>query len=132
MSNVIPTNLKYTTSHEWVRDEGDDTITLGITDHAQELLGDIVFVELPEEQKALKTGDDCAVVESVKAAADVYCPISGEVTAINMALTQKPELVNTDPYGDGWLCRVRVHNKADLVNLMSAEDYKRSIENEAI
>lgn len=132
MSNTIPANLKYTTSHEWVRDEGDDTVTVGITDHAQELLGDIVFVELPEEQKALKTGDGCAVVESVKAAADVYCPISGEVTTINKALAQKPELVNTDPYGDGWLYRIRLDSKADLANLMSAEDYKRSVENEAI
>lgn len=132
MSNTIPSHLKYTTSHEWIRDEGDNTITLGITDHAQELLGDVVFVELPEEQKALKTGDSCAVVESVKAAADVYCPIAGEVTAINTTLTQQPELVNTDPYGEGWLCRVRVKNKAELNNLMSAEDYKRSVENEAI
>jgi len=132
MSNTIPANLKYTTSHEWIRDEGDDTVTLGITDYAQELLGDVVFVELPDLNKALKTGDGCAVVESVKAAADVYCPLAGEVTAANAALTQNPDLVNTDPYGEGWLCRVRLQNKADLAGLMSAEDYKRSVENEAI
>jgi glycine cleavage system H protein len=132
MTNPIPANLKYTTSHEWVRDEGDDTVTVGITDHAQELLGDIVFVELPEQNKALKTGEGCAVVESVKAAADVYCPVAGEVIAVNAALTQTPELVNTDPYGEGWLCRIRIQNKADLTGLMSAEDYNRNIENEAI
>lgn len=132
MSNAIPANLKYTTSHEWVRDEGDDTVTLGVTDYAQELLGDVVFVELPDQNKALKTGDGCAVVESVKAAADVYCPLAGEVIAVNAALTQSPDLINTDPYGEGWLCRVRVENKADLAGLMSAEDYKKSVENEAI
>lgn len=132
MSNAIPANLKYTTSHEWIRDEGDNTVTLGITDYAQELLGDVVFVELPDQNKALKTGDGCAVVESVKAAADVYCPLSGEVTEVNNALIQSPDLVNTDPYGEGWLCRVRIKDKADLSSLMSAEDYKRSVENEAI
>lgn len=132
MTNPIPADLKYTTSHEWVRVESDDTVTLGITDHAQELLGDIVFVELPEQQKTLHSGDGCAVVESVKAAADVYFPLSGEVIATNDALTAKPELVNSDPYGEGWLCRVRISDKAALAGLMSAEDYKRSIENEAI
>lgn len=130
MSNTIPANLKYTSSHEWVREEGDDTVTVGITDHAQELLGDIVFVELPEVQKALKTGEACAVVESVKAAADVYCPISGEVVAINTTLTEKPELVNTDPYGDGWLYRVRLSSKTELANLMDAEGYKHNVESE--
>ena len=92
----------------------------------------MVFVELPDQNKALKTGDCCAVVESVKAAADVYCPLAGEVIAVNGALTQSPDLINTDPYGEGWLCRVRVENKADLAGLMSAEDYKKSVENEAI
>lgn len=132
MSNTAPANLKYTTSHEWIRDEGDDTVTLGITDYAQELLGDVVFVELPDLNKSLKAGDACAVVESVKAAADVYSPLSGEITVVNTALTQTPDLVNTDPYGEGWLCRLRVENKAALEGLMSAEDYKRSVENEAI
>lgn len=132
MTNAIPTDLKYTSSHEWVRDEGNNTVTLGITDHAQELLGDIVFVELPEQSKSMSAGDGCAVVESVKAAADVYCPLAGEVTEVNAALSQNPELVNTDPYGEGWLCRVRLKNQADLDKLMSAEDYKRNIESEAI
>lgn len=132
MTNSIPNNLKYTSSHEWVRDDGDNTVTLGITDHAQELLGDIVFVELPEHNKTVAAGDGFAVVESVKAAADVYCPLSGEVTAINDALTQKPELVNTDPYGEGWIARMRVKDSADVAALMSAEDYKRSVENESI
>jgi len=132
MSNTIPAHLKYTTSHEWVRDEGDDTVTMGITDYAQALLGDVVFVELPEANATLNTGDACAVIESVKAAADVYCPMTGEVSEVNTALTQSPDLVNTDPYGQGWLCRVRIKNKADLENLLSAEEYKRNVENEAI
>jgi glycine cleavage system H protein len=132
MSNTIPANLRYTTSHEWVRDEGDDTVTMGITDYAQALLGDVVFVELPEIHAVLKTGDGCAVVESVKAAADVYCPLAGEVSVINEALAQTPDLINTDPYGEGWLCRIRLQNKADLSVLMTAEDYKNSVENESI
>jgi len=132
MSNTIPTNLKYTTSHEWVRDEGDGTVTLGITDHAQELLGDVVFVELPDLNKTMKTGEGCAVVESVKAAADVYCPLAGEITAVNTALAEQPDLINNDPYGEGWLCKVQVQNKTDLTTLLTAEDYKRNVESEAI
>lgn len=132
MTNTIPTNLRYTSSHEWVRDEGNNTVTLGITDHAQELLGDIVFVELPEHDKTVSAGEGCAVVESVKAAADVYSPVSGEVTAINETLNQNPELVNNDPYGEGWLCRIRLKDTADISNLMSAEDYQRSVESETM
>ncbi len=131
MTNSIPANLRYTSSHEWVRDEGDNTVTVGITDHAQELLGDIVFVELPEQHKSMAAGDACAVVESVKAAADVYSPLAGEVTTINTTLSQNPELINNDPYGEGWLCRLRIGDSAEIANLMSAEDYKRSVENEA-
>jgi len=130
MSNLIPANLKYTSSHEWIREEDDGTITLGITDHAQELLGDIVYVELPELKKTVSSGDGFAVVESVKAAADVYAPVAGEITGINEALSSQPELMNTDPYGDGWLCRIRIANKSDLAALMSDVAYGQSVAGE--
>jgi glycine cleavage system H protein len=119
----IPEDLKYTKSHEWVRVEGDGSVTVGITHHAQDLLGDMVFVELPEVGASLGAGDDCAVVESVKAASDVYSPISGEITAVNEALADSPETVNSDPYGDGWLFRLKPADSADLDNLLSATDY---------
>src|SRR5512137_764798 len=104
MSNV-PTDLKYAKSHEWVRVDGD-VATVGITDHAQHELTDIVFVELPALGRQLKAGETCAVVESVKTASDIYAPVSGQVVAANPAVTQKPELVNSDPYGGGWLYQV--------------------------
>ncbi len=132
MINPIPIDLKYTTSHEWLKDEGDDILLLGITAHAQELLGDVVFVELPDQHKMLKIGDSCAVVESVKAAADVYCPVAGEVIEVNAALVNQPELINHDPYEKGWICRVRLKDKSGLSVLLNAEDYKNSIESEAI
>ena len=102
----VPDTLRYTQTHEWLRQEADGTITVGITDHAQAQLGDLVYVELPAVGKALAAGDACAVVESVKAAADVYAPLAGSVLAVNDALTGAPELVNQDPYGAGWLMRV--------------------------
>src|SRR3569832_1911439 len=105
MSN-IPVDLKYTQSHEWVRRESDGTVTVGITDHAQDLLGDMVFVELPEVGRTVKAGQECAVVESVKAASDVYSPVAGEVVAINEGLSDSPEIVNKDPYGEGWMMRI--------------------------
>lgn len=126
-----PNDLKYTASHEWVREEQDGTITIGITDHAQDLLGDIVYVELPEKQKKLSKGEGCAVVESVKAAADVYAPVGGEVIASNEALSSQPELMNIDPYGDGWLCRIKVEDKAGLTTLLNADDYSKSISEES-
>jgi len=132
MTHAIPANLKYTTSHEWIREDDNDIITLGITDHAQSLLGDVVFVELPEANKILNVGEGCAVVESVKAAADVYCPIAGELVEINEDLTKQPELINQDPYEKGWICRVRVKDKSSLTTLMSASEYENSMENEAI
>jgi glycine cleavage system H protein len=115
MSNV-PANLKYTESHEWVRAEADGSITVGITDHAQAQLGDLVYVELPAPGKTLAAGAACAVVESVKAAADVYAPLAGTVLAVNEALTGAPELVNQDPYGAGWLLRIAGPAPAGLLD----------------
>lgn len=122
MSN-IPAELKYAKSHEWVREEADGTLTVGITAHAQDLLGDMVFVELPEPGRALSAGQDCAVVESVKAASDIYAPLAGEITAINEAVVDSPELVNQDPYGAGWLFRIKPSNLADLSTLLDATAY---------
>ncbi len=123
MSN-IPAELKYVASHEWLRMEDDGTITVGITDHAQDLLGDIVFIELPEVGDTVAVDDEIAVVESVKAASDVYAPITGEIVAINDSLEDEPEIVNTDPYGDGWFFKIRPDNADDYDELMSADEYK--------
>ena len=106
MSNV-PQELSYTKTHEWVRREEDGTVTMGITDHAQELLGDLVYVELPEAGRSVEAEKELAVVESVKAAADVFSPVTGEVTAVNETLSDNPELINKDPYGEGWIARLR-------------------------
>ena len=123
MSNV-PAELKYTKSHEWVRREADGTVTVGITDHAQALLGDMVFVELPEAGRALTAEEDCAVVESVKAASDVYAPIAGEVTEANSALEDSPEIVNKDPYGDGWLFKMKPADDSEIDALLDAAAYQ--------
>ncbi|MDX5333336.1 MAG: glycine cleavage system protein GcvH [Gammaproteobacteria bacterium] len=130
MSNV-PSDLKYTKSHEWVRDNGDGTVTVGVTDHAQELLGDLVFVETPEAGTNLAAEDACAVVESVKAASDVYAPLAGEVVEGNEALADSPEVVNNDAYGEGWLFKLRPANAADLGGLMDADAYNQLLEDEA-
>ena len=130
MSN-IPTELKYAKSHEWARDEGDGTVFVGITDHAQEQLGDLVFVELPEVGETLTAGSECAVVESVKAASDIYSPVSGEVVAVNQTLEDAPETVNEDAYGDGWLFRVEISDESDIDELMDADTYAGFIESEA-
>jgi glycine cleavage system H protein len=122
MSNT-PTDLRYTNSHEWLRDEGDGTVTIGITEHAQELLGDLVFVDLPEVGTALAAGDDCAVVESVKAASDVYSPVSGEVIAVNETLDGAPETINEDAFGDGWIFKLKLDDAAELDGLLDAEAY---------
>lgn len=128
MSN-IPSNLKYLDSHEWVRVESDGTVTVGISDHAQGALGDLVFVEVPEVGKALTKGGAAAVVESVKAASDVYSPISGEVIANNSdALSATPELVNSDPYGQGWLYKVKPSNSSELGSLLDAKAYEKVVE----
>ncbi|MBY6188211.1 glycine cleavage system protein GcvH [Marinobacter hydrocarbonoclasticus] len=129
MSN-IPSELKFTNSHEWIRAEGDGTYTIGISEHAQELLGDMVFVELPEVGDEVNAGEDCAVAESVKAASDVYSPLTGEVVAVNEELEDNPEQVNSDPYGDGWLFRVKASDEAELAELLDAEGYKAVIEEE--
>jgi glycine cleavage system H protein len=129
MSN-IPSELKYTKSHEWVRDEGDGTVYVGITDHAQEQLGDLVFVELPEVGELLTAGSECAVVESVKAASDIYAPLSGEVLSINEALADAPETVNEDAYGDGWLFCMRMDDEGEMDELLDADGYAGVIESE--
>jgi glycine cleavage system H protein len=118
----VPADLQYTKTHEWVRVRPDGTLEIGITDHAQHSLGDLVFVEVPEEGRALRAGEPCAVVESVKAASDVYSPVAGTVTAGNGELKSAPELVNSDPYGAGWLLRVKADAKGAA--LMSAADYE--------
>ncbi len=129
MSN-IPQELKYTKSHEWVRMEEDGTITVGITEHAQGLLGDMVFVELPEVDESYEAEQDCAVVESVKAASDIYCPVEGEVVAVNEELEDAPEQINVNAYHEGWIFRLKPSNPDDLDNLMSAEDYTALVEAE--
>jgi glycine cleavage system H protein len=122
----IPKELKYAKSHEWVREESDNTVTVGITDHAQGLLGDIVFVDLPEATREVNAGEECGVIESVKAAADVYCPVAGEIIAVNESLQSAPELLNKDPYGEGWLYRVRLSDSVSA-QLMNADDYEKEI-----
>lgn len=120
----VPADLKYTETHEWVRKESDGTVLIGITDHAQHLLGDMVYVELPEPGRTVKAKQECAVVESVKAASDVYSPISGQVVAVNSELGDAPELVNKDCYGDGWLFRVRPSSPAEVDGLLSPQNYQ--------
>ncbi|MEH6812314.1 MAG: glycine cleavage system protein GcvH [Motiliproteus sp.] len=129
MSN-IPAELKYVSSHEWVRVEGDGTVTIGVTDHAQDQLGDVVFVELPEVGTILSISDDLGVVESVKAASDLYAPISGEVIGVNEALDESPESVNSDPYGDGWFVKLKIEDESELEGLLSAEGYAEVCEAE--
>ena len=126
----IPAELKYTSSHEWVKAEGDDVVVVGITDHAQHLLGDMVFVDLPEPSEAFHAGDEIAVVESVKAASDCYAPVTGEVIEINEALIDSPALVNNDPYGDGWLFKLKISDPQELEGLNDAEQYQYQIAEE--
>ena len=121
----IPDHLKYTKSHEWIAEADDGTAIVGITDHAQEALGDLVFVELPEMRRDVESGDVCAVVESVKAASDVYSPVAGEIAEVNTALDDAPELVNADPYGEGWLFRLTPSSPVDLEKLLDADTYER-------
>jgi len=120
----VRSDLLYRESHEWVRDEGDGTVIVGISDHAQAQLGDMVYVELPEPGMSYGQGDAFGVVESVKAASDVYAPVSGEVVETNPALEDEPELVNSDPYGDGWLLRLQLADSGELEGLLSAEAYE--------
>tara|TARA_R110000787_G_scaffold31696_2_gene83878 strand:- start:2480 stop:2869 length:390 start_codon:yes stop_codon:yes gene_type:complete len=127
MSNS-PNDLKYAASHEWVRLEADGSLTIGITDHAQEALGDLVFVEAPAVGSALNASAACAVVESVKAASDVYAPVAGEVIAQNEALADAPELINSDPYGEGWIWKMKPGNAADLDALLDAAAYEKTLD----
>jgi glycine cleavage system H protein len=119
----IPGDLKFLSSHEWARIESDGSITIGISDHAQDLLGDIVFVELPEVGQTLDAESDAAIVESVKAASDVYSPISGEVKAVNSLLEDQPEIINSSPYEDGWFYKISPSDLGELENLLSPEEY---------
>lgn len=129
MSN-IPAELKYTKSHEWVRLEADGSVTIGITDHAQDALGDLVYVEAPEAGREVAAEEACAVVESVKAASDVYAPIAGEVTAGNEALADAPETLNDDAYGEGWIFKLQPASADDLNGLLSADDYAAFLKEE--
>jgi glycine cleavage system H protein len=126
----IPSDLKYTKSHEWVRVEADGTVSVGITHHAQDLLGDMVYVENPDVGRALAAGEECAVVESVKAASDVYAPIAGEVVAVNGDVSDAPEKINQDPYG-AWMFKLKPANAADLNGLLDAAGYQAVVDSEA-
>ena len=121
----VPNNLKFLDSHEWARLEDDGTVTVGISDHAQELLGDIVFVELPDIGKNIAKKGDIAVVESVKAASDVYSPVSGEITEINEVLNDNPEIINASPYDEGWFFKIKPQDIEELANLLDSEAYKK-------
>ena len=123
----IPENLRYTASHEWARQEEDGTITIGITDHAQDAIGEVVFVELPEPGEEVTAGEEFGVVESVKAASDVYSPIDGEVVATNEALEDEPGLVNSSPYKQGWFLRIRPSDEDAFEQLMDADTYRQEI-----
>ena len=122
MSNV-PEELRYTKSHEWIRVDEDGNLTVGITDHAQEQMGDLVYVELPDVGRTVGGAEELAVVESVKAASDVYSPLAGEVAEVNEALTDAPELVNSDPYGEGWLFKMTPNDVSDLDEMLDADEY---------
>ena len=123
----IPEELKYAKSHEWVRDEGDGVVTIGISDYAQEKMTELVYVELPEEDREVEAGEELAVVESVKSASDIYAPVSGTLMEANSAVEDDPTLVNSSPFSDGWLFRIRLSDPAGLDTLMSAAEYEKLI-----
>jgi glycine cleavage system H protein len=125
----LPVELRYANSHEWARLE-DGIVTVGITDHAQNALGDVVYVELPDIGDILSASQEAGVVESVKAASDIYSPVSGEVVAINEALEESPETINSDPYTDGWFYKIRISDMSDYENLLDADEYRASIEDD--
>jgi glycine cleavage system H protein len=128
--NEIPGDLKFLKSHEWARVEGDGKVTIGISDHAQGLLGDLVYVELPNVGDRVEAGNACAVVESVKAASDVYSPVTGNVVEVNAALSDKPETINEDAYGDGWIFVVEAEEPEQLNELLGPDDYAELLEEE--
>ncbi|MDO6706644.1 glycine cleavage system protein GcvH [Photobacterium sp. 1_MG-2023] len=121
-------NLKFTESHEWVRDNGDGTITMGITDHAQGLLGDVVFVDLPEVGDSTEAGESFSLVESVKAASDIYAPVTGEIVAINDDLSDSPELINEEPFEGGWIAKIKIADVEELSKLIDQDQYQATIE----
>lgn len=125
--SYVPSELKFTHTHEWLRDEGDGIYTVGISDHAQTLLGDMVFIDLPDSGVAVDAGEECAVIESVKAASDIYAPCTGTIITVNDELDAAPERVNSDPYGDGWLFQIRIDADEELDGLIDADDYLASI-----
>lgn len=130
MSDINP-DLKYVKTHEWIRLEADGTVTIGITDHAQSLLGDVVFVELPEIENEVAAGAEAGVVESVKAASDIYAPISGEIIEVNEALESEPELINSSPYEDGWILKMQPSDPGELDELLDADEYKELVDSES-
>ncbi|MFG1490713.1 glycine cleavage system protein GcvH [Oceanospirillum sp. HFRX-1_2] len=130
MSN-IPGNLKYTASHEWVLDNGDGTVTVGITDHAQDQLGDVVFVELPEVGREVDAGEEFSLVESVKAASDIYAPVAGEIIEVNEELEGAPETINEHAFEDGWIAKIKLADAADLDDLLDAEAYAERVAEDA-
>lgn len=123
MSEIL-SSLQYTETHEWVRLDGKQTVVVGLTSHAQQQLGDVVFVELPEVDAEINAGGECGVVESVKTAADFYAPVSGTVVAVNEALVDQPALLNSDPYGDGWLVKIKLTHASELDDLLDSSDYE--------
>lgn len=123
-----PNTLKYADTHEWVRLEDSGELTVGITDHAQDLLGDLVFAELPEVGQRFSAKEECMLLESVKAASDIYMPVSGEISAVNTKLEDEPEIINEDSFGEGWLFKIQADNKADIEGLLSAEGYESSLD----
>ncbi len=125
----IPGNLRYAKTHEWIRLEGDGTATVGITDHAQDAMGDLVYVQLPEVGEQKVAGDEAGVVESVKAASDIYAPVDGEIIEVNLALEDAPETTNEDPYDRGWLFKLRVNDARQVDELMTADQYQAQIDN---
>jgi glycine cleavage system H protein len=128
--SATPSNLKYAASHEWARDEGDGTVTVGVSDHAQDSLGDVVYVELPEVGTSFSAGDEAGVVESVKAASDIYAPVSGEIIAINPELEDTPETINESPYDAGWFFKIKMSDPSELESLMDATAYEAAAEEE--
>jgi glycine cleavage system H protein len=127
----IPGELKFTKSHEWARINDDGSVTVGITDHAQDLMGDMVYIELPEVGDTVEAGKECAVVESVKAASDIYAPLDGEVLEVNESISDSPETLNQNPYEDGWIFKLKVNDVQDLEGLLDANGYQDIIDSEA-
>ncbi len=123
----VPANLKYTASHEWVLDNGDGTVTIGITDHAQELLGDVVFVEVPEVGREVNKGEEFSLVESVKAASDIYSPVTGEVIAVNEVLEDAPETINESAFEDGWIAKIKLSDASELDDMLDSVAYEANV-----